>query len=135
MNNHKQQSAQLLAGRHNSVNSEERANAGLFGNFDQPVNTESGIDYTSCHCRLPFSDEGHNNPDVIGKLLVYPDKFVDLFELVETNIVYRDTQLSFGESLNFDRLYPFTEVNFTFQNPECPQPPQGLNIPNPVSNL
>ncbi len=135
MNNHKQQSAQLFAGRYDAVNPEARANAGLFENFDQPVNSESGIDYTSYHCRLPFSDEGHNNPDAIGKLFVYPDKFVDLFELVEINVAYRDTQLSFGESLNFVRLYPYTEVNSTFQNPECPQPPQGRNIPNPVSNL
>lgn len=76
------------------------------------------------------SDERSNNAVVIGEMIDYPDKFVELFSTTNWN-----PRFSTWKRLNFKGGYPFTEVNSSFQKTECPQPPQGLNIPNPVSNL
>lgn len=133
--NHKLQTPKLFTEKAHSTVAEVEVNRRLFRNSSMPVRSAAMIDSNSYHFRAPIADEGYNNTDVIAGMLDYPDKFVELFEQKVIDTTLWNTYTSLGEWLNFGVGYLFTQVNSTFQNHECPQPLQGLNIPNPVSNL
>lgn len=133
--NHKLQNPKLFAERSPSTVVEVEVNRKLIRNFCMPVRSAAVMDSNSYHYYAPFADEGYNNLVVIGDMLDYPDKFVDLFEQKVIAPTILNTYISQGERLNCGGEYLFTKMNSTFQNLECPQPLQGLNIPNPVSNL